>query len=243
MKINYAIRALHLLALSASFFSTTVTEAAAAPSEPKAFVYTELQISAPFDKVPWQQIDTHIKAQPGFLNKTWLSGLGNQSAGGFYAFDSIEHAELFVVNYFPTEARKFGVAQTSRVFDAHATEDASKEMNSVHYQGKTSSKPGAFVYTEVQLNAQPFATTMQWKAIDAQLKQQPGLLAKTWLSGVNTGTPGGFYAFDTIEHAQQFVLHDFPNRMAELKTAFYTRVFDATITEAASRDMHSPFYE
>lgn len=243
MKSNYLIRALHLLVLSTSIFTTTVTEAADAKSEPKAFVYTELQISAPFDRVPWQQIDTHIKAQPGFLNKTWLAGLGSQSAGGFYAFDSIEHAEQFVANYFPSEARKFGVAQTSRVFDAHATEDASKEMNSVHYRGKISSKPGAFVYTEVQLNAQPFATTMQWKAIDAQLKQQPGLLAKTWLSGVNTGTPGGFYAFDTIEHAQQFVLHDFPNRMAELKTAFYTRVFDATITETASRDMHSPFYK
>jgi hypothetical protein len=113
-------------------------------------------------------------------------------------------------------------------------------MNSVHYAGKLNSKPGAFVYTEVQVSVQPFVNTMQWKAIDTQLKQQPGLLAKTWLSGINTGTPGGFYAFDTIEHAQQFAVHDFPKRMAEMNTGFYTRVFDANATEAASRDMHSP---
>lgn len=243
MKQRNPTRARYLLALSASLFTATISQAAPAQTEPQAFVYTELQISVPFDKVPWQQINSYIKSQPGFLNKTWLAGLGNQSAGGFYAFDSIDHAEQFVANYFPAEARKFGVAQTSRVFDAHATEDASKEMNSVHYQGKISKKPGAFVYTEMQLNAQPFATTMQWRAIDAQLKQQPGLLAKTWLSGVNTGTPGGFYAFDTIENAQQFVLHDFPNRMAELKIAFYTRVFDPSATEAASKDMYSPFYK
>lgn len=48
----------------------------------RAFVYTELQISVPFDQVPWQKVNQAIKEQPGFLNKTWLAGVGNQSAGG-----------------------------------------------------------------------------------------------------------------------------------------------------------------
>ena len=51
----------------------------------KAFVYTELQISVPFSQVPWQNINKTIKQQPGFINKTWLSGAGNQSAGGLIA--------------------------------------------------------------------------------------------------------------------------------------------------------------
>lgn len=94
----------------------------------KAYVYTELQISAPFENVPWERINKAIKEQPGFINKTWLAGVGNNSAGRLYAFDSIENAQKFVTKYFPAEARGFGVAQTTRVFDAAATEAASRDI-------------------------------------------------------------------------------------------------------------------
>jgi len=43
----------------------------------KAFVYTELQISVPFGDAPWREISDAILQQPGFISKTWLSGLGN----------------------------------------------------------------------------------------------------------------------------------------------------------------------
>ncbi|WP_085644278.1 YdhR family protein [Thalassospira sp. MCCC 1A03138] len=206
-----------------------------------AFVYTELQISAPFDQVPWQNINQTIKTQPGFLNKTWLSGLGNNSAGGIYAFDTIENAKKFVTGYFPAEARNFGVAQTTRVFDALATSEASIDMNSVHYGARVDVKPAAFVYTEVQLHVLPFDNG-PWRTFNPVLKQQPGLLSKTWLSGLHTGTVGGFYAFDSIENAKRFALDYFPTETRALDAAFYTRIFDATVTEAASRDMASPFY-
>lgn len=206
-----------------------------------AFVYTELQISAPFDQVPWQAINDKIKAQPGFINKTWLSGLGNNSAGGIYAFDSIENAQKFVTDYFPAEARGFGVAQTTRVFDAVATREASLDMNSAHYGVRLDRKPAAFVYTEVQLNVLPFDNG-PWRKFNPILKQQPGLMAKTWLSGLHTGTVGGFYAFDSIENAKRFAIDYFPTETKELNAAFYTRIFDATPTEAASLDMASPFY-
>lgn len=208
----------------------------------QAYVYTELQISVPFADVPWQRINHAIKEQPGFLNKTWLAGVGNHSAGGLYTFDTIENAQRFVTGYFPAEAKAFGVAQTTRVFDAIATETASRDMNSAHYGGELRVKPGAFVYTEVQLHALPFDTAAPWRKFNPVLQQQPGLLSKTWLSGLHTGTPGGLYAFDTIENAQRFALDYFPTEAAELNAAFCTRVFDANVTEAASRDMHSPFY-
>ncbi|MDN4500985.1 YdhR family protein [Alteromonadaceae bacterium BrNp21-10] len=211
--------------------------------KPKAYVYTELQMSIPFKDVPWQQIDGTIKEQPGFMNKTWLSGVGNQSGGGLYAFDSIENAQKFVTGYFPEEARGFGVAQTTKIFDADATEEASRDMNSMHYDGKMNGKPGAFVYTEVQVHAVPFNTAAPWRTLNPTLKQQPGIMSKTWLSGLHTGTPGGFYAFDTIENAQKFVVDYFPTEAAALNAAYTTSVFDANATEAASRDMNSPFYD
>lgn len=211
--------------------------------KPKAYVYTELQITVPFKDVPWQRINQAIKKQPGFMNKTWLSGVGTNSAGGLYAFDSIENAQKFVTTYFPEEAKSFGVAQTTKVFDADETEEASRDMNSMHYDGKIKGKPGAFVYTEVQLRTVPFNTTAPWRELNPTLKQQAGLMAKTWLNGVHTGTPGGFYAFDTIENAQKFAVDYFPTEAAAMNAAFTTSVFDANATEEASRDMNSPFYK
>lgn len=208
----------------------------------QAFVYTELQISVPFANVPWQRINESVRRQPGFQNKTWLSGSGNHSAGGLYAFDTIENATRFCTDYFPVEARSFGVAQTTRVFDALASEAASRDMNSVHFGGRVNQDPGAYVYTEVWLNAQPFDSAAPWRDLNPILKDQPGLLAKTWLSGLHTGTPGGFYAFDTLENAQSFAINYFPTETKALNAAFYTRVFDASETIAASIAMDSPFY-
>ena len=207
---------------------------------PKAFVYTELQISVPFADAPWRDINATLLRQPGFLNKTWLAGAGNNSLGGIYAFDSIENAQKFVTGYFPNEARKFGVAQTTRVFDAMIVEEASRDMNSAHFGAKPDRKPGAFVYTEVQVNV-PFDKA-PWRDRNPILKKQSGLMAKTWLSGFHTNTLGGIDAFDTIENAQAFALTDFPAEIAKLNTAFYTRVFDASHVEAASRQLHSPFF-
>ncbi len=209
----------------------------------KAYVYTELQNSvSSFDDIPWHRVNQTIKEQPGFINKTWLFGVGNHSGGGLYTFDSIENAQKFVTGYFPSEARGFGVAQTTRVFDADATEEASRDMNSMHYDGKIDREPGAYVYTEVQLHAVPFDSAAPWRDLNPTLKKQPGLLAKTWLSGLHAGTPGGLYAFDTIENAKKFALDYFPTEAAALNAAFYTRVFDAVATKAASVEMDSPFY-
>jgi len=226
--------------MNASAADTPPREAKAMPAG--AFVYTELQISVPFDKAPWRERNPLIRAQPGFINKTWLSGVATQSLGGFYAFDTIEHAQAFVTENVTNTARKLRAAQMSRVFDAAVTADASRDMKSVHYGAKLERPLGAFVYTEVaQLPLVPFAQR-PWREINPLLKKQPGLLGKTWLSGVGTNTAGGLYAFDSIENAQAFALDYFPSVAARLKTAFCTRVFDGAIVAEASRDIGSPFY-
>jgi hypothetical protein len=99
----------------------------------KAFVYTELQVSVPFDQAPWAALNPVLQAQPGFVNKTWLSGDKNHSIGGFYEFDTLENARNFAYTYFPEEARKLGAAFTTRVFDGDVTEEASRQLNSPHY--------------------------------------------------------------------------------------------------------------
>ncbi|MEP6148066.1 MAG: hypothetical protein ABJ201_11685, partial [Nisaea sp.] len=207
---------------------------------PEAFVYTELQISVPFDQGPWRQVNPVIRQQPGFLSKTWLFGLGTQSLGGFYSFDSVENAKKFVTGYFPTETRRFGVTHTTRVFDAEGVAEASTDMGSPYFGGITEQAPGAYVYTELQLSV-PFERA-PWQKRNPILKNQPGLLNKTWLSGLNNNSIGGFYAFETVEHAQRFALEDFPAETARLDTAYYARVFEAPPAADASRDLNSPYY-
>lgn len=206
-----------------------------------AFVYTELQISVPFADAPWREISADIREQPGFISKTWLSGIGNNSVGGFYSFDSLENAQKFVTGYFPCEARKFSVAHNTRVFDATLVKDASADLGSPHFGARLAQDPGAFVYSEVQVSVA--FEKAPWRDRNPVLKQQPGLLAKTWLSGLHTRTLGGLDAFDSVENAQDFALNAFPEVAAGMNAAFYTRVFDATKTEAASRFLNSPYYQ
>lgn len=206
----------------------------------KAFVYTELQNALPFDEAPWRELNPVILEQPGFRNKTWLWGAVNRSVGGFYEFDTVENAKRFVTGYFPGEARRFGVAQTTRVFDGEGVEEASRFLNSVHFGGTVTATPGAFVYTEAQIAAD-FAEA-PWRAMNPILKAQPGLLHKTWLSGVHTRSVGGFYAFDTLANATRFVTDYFPTEAAALNVAYTTRIFDAAPVAEASRGVRSQFF-
>ncbi|CTQ54085.1 putative monooxygenase [Roseibium album] len=240
---NHVLNRRQLIAATAigAFTAPTLLNAKEITSmTPKAFVYTEVAISVPFDQAPWKKINQDIKKQPGFLNKTWLQGHANQSLGGLYSFDSQENARKFVTGYFPTEPRAFGVAHNTRVFDAEVVTDASNDMGSVHFGRTPTKKPGAFVYTELQLSKK--FDEFAWQDRNAALKQVPGLQNKIWLSGVSTNTLGGFDAFATLDEALDFAINAFPETAASLGSAFYTRVFDASITETASRDMYSPYY-
>lgn len=205
-----------------------------------AFVYTELQASVPFTDVPWPDLNAAIAAEPGFVDKTWLSGMNTASVGGLYSFASVADALHYCTHFFPALAHDFGVAQTTRVFGTQATAEASADLASPYFGGTVSQEPGAFVYTEVQV-AIPFEQA-PWRDRNPVLRAQEGLLSKTWLSGHNTRTLGGLDAFDTVENATRFALVDFPKTAASMNAAFYTRIFDARVTEAASRALNSPYY-
>ena len=205
----------------------------------KAFVYTELHQSIPFDESVRRNANPLLLEQAGLRNKTWLAGIDSQSTGGFYEFDSIKHALTFVTDYFPARAARRGVGQTTRVFDGLVVEEASRYLNSMHFGGRLDVEPEAFVYTEAQISA-PFAQA-PWRDMNPILKGQPGLLHKTWLSGVSTNSVGGFYAFDNVDNARRFVTDYFPTETKALNVAYTTRLFDAKVVREASRQMKSPF--
>ena len=244
------LRRIIRLGFVASFLYSIVLANMATATEPAgaveaapigAFVYTELQISVPFKQVPWQAINKKIRQQPGFINKTWLSGVGNHSAGGFYAFDTIAHAQQFVTGYFAGEAKSFGVAHTTRIFDAKATAAASRGAKSAFYK-PAGAAPKAFVFATLQISVQPFNVVIPWAQRNQQLMAEQGLLSKTWLSGVNDHSVGGFYAFDSLENAKRFTLEVFPATATAFSSAVYTRIFDGENTVQASQEMQSPFY-
>lgn len=206
----------------------------------RTFVYTELQIATPFAAAPWRELNPALRARPGFVSKTWLAGADTHSLGGFYDFASLDAARAFVTDYFPAEARRFGAPQTTRLFDAGVVETASRFLNSVHFGGVVGPAPGAFVYTEAQIAAD-FAEA-PWRSMNPVLKAQPGLLHKTWLSGVHTRSVGGFYAFDSLANARAFVTDYFPTEAKALGVAYTTRLFDAAPVAVASRALGSEFF-
>lgn len=206
----------------------------------RTFVYTELQIAVPFADAPWRALNPVLAAQPGFVAKTWLAGADTHSLGGFYEFASLDTARAFVTDYFPAEAQRFGAPQTTRLFDATVVEEASRFLNSVHFGGEVTRAPGAFVYTEAQIAAD-FADA-PWRAMNPVLKDQPGLLHKTWLSGIHTRSVGGFYAFDSLANARAFVTDYFPTEARALGVAYTTRLFDAAPVAEASRVLNSEFF-
>jgi hypothetical protein len=96
----------------------------------KAFVYVEVQASVPFEEFPWKENNPDIRKAPGFISKTWLSGVDNNSIGGFYAFDSIENAKEYATVFMPKKCKELNIGLTTRIFNADVVENASRDMNS-----------------------------------------------------------------------------------------------------------------
>ncbi|MEK2490897.1 hypothetical protein [Kitasatospora purpeofusca] len=99
----------------------------------KTFLYTEIQAAVPFDEFDWQQVNAALKTAPGLIRKTWLSGLGTHSIGGFYEFDTAENALAFAQGPFAEEARRAGAPATTRLFDGEVVREASVDLDSPYY--------------------------------------------------------------------------------------------------------------
>jgi hypothetical protein len=97
-----------------------------------------------------------------------------------------------------------------------------------------------FVYAEYQVSI-PF-TEIDWAPINTQMQTFKGLKSKTWLSGINTHSVGGFYEFDSLENAQAYIdglLVPFANKV---QGNLSVKLFDGDLVADASKGMKSPFY-
>ena len=96
-----------------------------------------------------------------------------------------------------------------------------------------------FLYVEFQISKD--FNELDTPPINVEMKKFPGLISKTWLSGINTNSLGGFYEFDSKENAQNYI----DNYLAPGMSSFgclTVKLFDGEVTSEASKGMNSPFY-
>ena len=99
----------------------------------RVFLYAEFQVSIPFDKGVWGEANPAMHTVPGLLNKTWLSGINNHTVGGFYEFDSVEHARAYAEGMLVDFAKAANGSLTVKLFDGDVVAEASKGMHSPYF--------------------------------------------------------------------------------------------------------------
>ena len=99
----------------------------------KIFLYAEYQVSVPFTEIPWQEINEQMLTFEGLVSKTWLSGLNNQTVGGFYEFTSRELAQKYIDELLIPFANTVNGNLSVKLFDGDVVSDASKAMSSPYF--------------------------------------------------------------------------------------------------------------
>lgn len=97
-----------------------------------------------------------------------------------------------------------------------------------------------FLYAEFQVSV-PFSEGV-WREANPAMRTVPGLRSKTWLSGINTHSVGGFYEFDSVQNARIYaegMLADFAKAAGASLTV---KLFDGDVVAEASKDMGSPYF-
>ncbi len=96
-----------------------------------------------------------------------------------------------------------------------------------------------FLYVEYQTSKD--FNEVDIETVNPAMKENPGLVSKTWLSGVNTRSLGGFYEFDSLENAQNYIDNFLVPGVPEYGN-LTVKLFDGDMAGSASRDMNSPYY-
>jgi len=98
-----------------------------------------------------------------------------------------------------------------------------------------------FIYAEFQVSI-PF-TEIDWASINPQMQTFAGLKSKTWLSGINTHSVGGFYEFDSKENAQAYIDGLLVPFASQVNGNLTVKLFDGEVVREANIVMNSPFYQ
>ncbi|HFQ61464.1 MAG TPA: hypothetical protein ENK39_04090 [Epsilonproteobacteria bacterium] len=98
----------------------------------------------------------------------------------------------------------------------------------------------AFLYIEAQVSIPH--TDFPWQEDNSKIREEEGLISKTWLSGTDNNSVGGFYTFDSVENAKKYANGFMAEKAKELDICITTRVFSANRFVQANKEMNSPFY-
>jgi hypothetical protein len=99
----------------------------------RVFLYAEFQVSVPFSEGVWREANPAMHTVPGLRSKTWLSGINTNSVGGFYEFDSVQHARAYATGMLSDFARAANASLTVKLFDGDVVAEASKGMGSPYF--------------------------------------------------------------------------------------------------------------
>ena len=102
-------------------------------SSEKIFLYAEYQVSVPFTEIDWAPINEEMKKFDGLRSKTWLSGINNQTVGGFYEFSSRVAAEKYIDELLVPFSKQINGSLSVKLFDGEVVAEASQGMSSPFY--------------------------------------------------------------------------------------------------------------
>lgn len=97
-----------------------------------------------------------------------------------------------------------------------------------------------FLYAEYQVSI-PFEE-IDWSIINTEMQKFDGLKSKTWLSGVNNHSLGGFYEFTSIEQAQKYIDELLIPFTKKVDGNLSVKLFNGDVVSEASKGMASPFF-
>jgi hypothetical protein len=102
-------------------------------------------------------------------------------------------------------------------------------------------QPGrVFLYAEFQASV-PFNEGV-WREANVAMQSVPGLRSKTWLSGINTHSVGGFYEFDSEQNARNYAEGMLAEFAKAAGASLTVKLFDGDVVAEASKGMNSPFF-
>lgn len=97
-----------------------------------------------------------------------------------------------------------------------------------------------FLYAEFQVSV-PF-TDAVWGEANPAMHTVPGLRSKTWLSGINTHSVGGFYEFDTVQNARAYAEGMLAGFAKAADASLTVKLFNGDAVAEASKAMNSPYF-
>ncbi len=97
-----------------------------------------------------------------------------------------------------------------------------------------------FLYAEFQVSV-PFSEGV-WREANPAMHTVPGLRSKTWLSGINTHSVGGFYEFDCLQNARDYAVGMLADFAKAAGASLTVKLFDGDVVADASKDMGSPYF-